>query len=51
MYYDPAQPEDAVLEPANRQGSWAPLVAAGIFAAGGALMLTIFVSISNGFGH
>ena len=43
VYYDPAQPDVAVLEPANRQGSLAPLIFAAIFAIGGAAFLTFFI--------
>jgi Protein of unknown function (DUF3592) len=49
VYYDPAQPDNAVLEPGNRQGSVAPLVFGGIFAVAGALILAFFVNV--GFGH
>jgi hypothetical protein len=49
VYYDPTQPGVAVLEPANPQGSLAPLVFGGIFATGGALLLAFFVNV--GFGH
>lgn len=49
VYYDPAQPDIAVLEPANRQGSLAPLVFGAIFAVGGAAFLAFFLNV--GFGH
>jgi hypothetical protein len=49
VYYDPAQPDVAVLEPANRQGSLAPLVTGAIFAVGGAAILMFFILV--GFGH
>jgi hypothetical protein len=49
VYYDPAQPDIAVLEPANRQGSLAPLVFGAVFAVGGAIMLAFFVKV--GFGQ
>lgn len=49
VYYDPAQPDIAVLEPANRQGSLAPLVFGAIFAVGGAVLLALFVNV--GFGQ
>jgi hypothetical protein len=42
VYYDPKDPSNAVLEPANRQGTAVPLVVAFVFAAGGALMLWAF---------
>ena len=49
VYYDPAQPGIAVLDPANRQGSLAPLVFGAIFAVGGALLLAFFMNV--GFGQ
>jgi hypothetical protein len=49
VYYDPAQPDIAVLEPANRQGSLAPLIFGAIFAVGGAVLLAFFMNV--GFGH
>lgn len=49
VYYDPAQPNIAVLEPASRQGSLAPLVFGTIFAVGGAVVLAFFIEV--GFGH
>lgn len=49
VYYDPAQPDSAVLEPNNRQGSMAPLVFGTICAVVGAVMLAFFISV--GFGH
>jgi hypothetical protein len=49
VYYDPAQPGLAVLEPGNRQGSLAPLIFGGISAIAGALLLLFFVGV--GFGH
>jgi hypothetical protein len=49
VYYDPTQPDVAVLEPASRQGSLAPLIFAAIFAIGGAAFLMFFIKI--GFGH
>jgi hypothetical protein len=49
VYYDPAQPDIAVLEPANRQGSMAPLVFGAIFAVGGAVLLAFFMNV--GFDH
>ena len=48
VYYDPAQPGNAVLEPDSRQGSLAPLIAAAICAVFGGVMLTVFVMV--GFG-
>lgn len=49
VYYDHSQPDIAVLEPENRQGSLAPLVFGAIFAVGGALFLAFFINV--GFGH
>ena len=49
VYYDPAQPDIAVLEPANLQGSLAPLVFGAICAVGGAALLAFFINV--GFGH
>jgi hypothetical protein len=49
VYYDPTQPDVAVLEPSNRQGSLAPLVFAAIFAVGGAVLLAFFTNV--GFGN
>lgn len=49
VYYDPAQPDVAVLDPANRQGSLAPLIFAAILAIGGAAFLTFFIHF--GFSH
>ena len=49
VYYDPEQPDVAVLEPANRQGSLAPLVFAAICAVAGTGMLAFFIKV--GFGH
>ena len=49
VYYDPIEPDVAVLEPTSRQGSLAPLIFAAIFAVGGAAFLTFFIRI--GFGH
>jgi hypothetical protein len=48
VYYDPAQPGNAVLEPDSRQGSLAPLIAAAICAVFGGVMLAVFVMV--GFG-
>ena len=49
VYYDPDQPGTAVLEPDNRQGSFAPLVFSAIFAIAGAIMLAFFIKV--GFDH
>jgi hypothetical protein len=48
VYYDPAQPGNAVLEPDSRQGSLAPLVFGAISAVVGGVMLAFFVKV--GFG-
>jgi len=48
VYYDPGRPGQAVLEPDNRRGSLAPLIAAAICAVFGGIMLTVFVKV--GFG-
>jgi len=45
VYYNPAEPENAVLEPANRMGSVVPLFAAAVFALPGALFFLVFMSI------
>ena len=49
VYYDPTQPDIAVLEPANRQGSLAPLVFGAICGTIGAVLLAFFINV--GFGH
>jgi Protein of unknown function (DUF3592) len=48
VYYDPAQPGNAVLEPGNRKGSMAPLVFSVIAAGIGSVMLAVFINV--GFG-
>jgi hypothetical protein len=48
VYYDPARPGNAVLEPGNRKGSMAPLIFSVIAAGIGAVMLAIFINV--GFG-
>jgi hypothetical protein len=45
VYYDPEQPGNAVLEPDNRQGSLAPLIAAAICAVAGSAILAFFVKV------
>jgi hypothetical protein len=48
VYYDPQQPGHAVLEPDNRRGSLAPLVAAAICAVvGGAFLMFLIKAGSN----
>jgi Protein of unknown function (DUF3592) len=42
VFYDPKQPESAVLEPANRQGTLAPLIFGLVFGLTGALMFWAF---------
>jgi hypothetical protein len=49
VYYDPAQPGNAVLEPGNRKGSMAPLVFSVIAAGIGSVMLAVFINV--GFGN
>jgi len=49
VYYDPDHPATAVLEPDNRQGSFAPLIFSAIFAVAGGGMLAFFVKV--GFDH
>jgi hypothetical protein len=48
VYYDPAQPGNAVLDPNGRQGSVAPLIFGAISAVAGGIMLAFFVKV--GFG-
>jgi hypothetical protein len=48
VHYDPDRPGQAVLEPDDRQGSLAPLIAAAICAVFGGVLLTVFVKV--GFG-
>jgi Protein of unknown function (DUF3592) len=45
VYYDPEQPGNAVLEPNNRQGSYAPLIFSAIFAIAGTAMLMFFIKV------
>ena len=45
VYYDPDQPGNAVLEPDNRQGSLAPLIAAIICAVIGGLFLAFLIEV------
>ena len=49
VYYDPAQPGNAVLEPGDRRGSIAPLIFGAISAAVGGVILAFFIKV--GFGH
>jgi hypothetical protein len=49
VYYDPAQPGNAVLEPDGRKGSLAPLIFGAIFAVVGGVILAFFVKV--GFGN
>jgi hypothetical protein len=49
VYYDPAQPGNAVLEPDNRQGSTAPLIFGAISAVVGSAILAFFTQV--GFGN
>jgi hypothetical protein len=45
VYYDPEQPGNAVLEPDNRQGSLAPLIAAALCAVIGGLFLAFLIEV------
>jgi Protein of unknown function (DUF3592) len=45
VYYDPEQPGSAVLDPDNRQGSLAPLIAAAICAVIGGLFLAFLIEV------
>ncbi len=45
VYYDPEQPGNAVLEPDNRQGSLALLIAAAICVVVGGAFLAFFVKV------
>jgi len=45
VYYDPEQPGNAVLEPDNRQGSLAPLIAAALCAVTGGAFLAFFIKV------
>jgi hypothetical protein len=45
IYYDPAQPGSAVLEPGNRRGALAPLVVSAIAAVIGAAILAFLVEV------
>lgn len=49
VYYDPDHPATAVLEPDNRQGSFAPLIFSAIFAVAGGGILAFLVKV--GFDH
>jgi Protein of unknown function (DUF3592) len=49
VYYDPDHPATAVLEPDNRQGSFAPLVFSAIFAVAGGGILAFLIKV--GFDH
>jgi Protein of unknown function (DUF3592) len=42
VYYDPARPDVAVLEPANRDGAWMPLIFATAFGLAGVLFMWLF---------
>jgi len=42
VHYDPQDPSNAVLEPANRQGTSVPLIFAIVFGGGGVLMSWVF---------
>lgn len=49
VYYDPDHPATAVLEPDNRQGSFAPLIFSAIFAIAGGGILAFLIKV--GFDH
>jgi len=42
VYYDPARPDVAVLEPANRDGAFMPLIFAAAFGFAGVLFMWLF---------
>ena len=44
VYYDPAQPGNAVLEPGGGKGSMAPLIFGLIFGRLGAGTLSVFIN-------
>lgn len=46
VHYDPADPQNAVLEPGQGGGIAAPLIFAGLFIGVGALFLWFFLSVS-----
>jgi len=45
VFYDPADPSQAVLEPANRRGTLAPLASAFFLASLGVLFLWMFIFV------
>jgi hypothetical protein len=47
VFYDPNDPASAVLEPANRQGTLAPLIVGVVFGLGGAFMLWAFTKLGQ----
>jgi hypothetical protein len=53
VHYDPTQPDHAVLEPENRQGTVVPLVVGGGFGTAGVLMFILFLSVpwTHGTGY
>ena len=48
VYYDPAQPETAVLQPESRDGTLTPLIFAMIFGVGSALFTWVFATMRFG---
>ena len=48
VFYDPADPSRAVLEPANRKGTFVPLAGAAIFALPGVAFYWLFFSGAMG---
>jgi hypothetical protein len=49
VYYDPAKPGNAVLEPGDRRELVAPLIFGAISAVVGGVILAFFIKV--GFGH
>lgn len=44
VFYDPAAPENAILEPGDRSGSWGSVVFGAMFVIGGGLMFWVFAT-------
>jgi hypothetical protein len=47
VFYDPAKPDDAMLEPDNRSGTAATLVFGAMFALGGGFMFWAFATLGG----
>lgn len=47
VFYDPAKPDDAMLEPGNRSGTAATLVFGAMFALGGGFMFWAFATMGG----